>query len=496
MNYCHLTYCLDRGTGGINMKSKKVKEFVGCFIEESNKPVAFLDGSSKLIRVNDAFYKHFQIKKMNNIRELLDDTSIEIWNKFIEIAKKTGNATFYIPIKIATGKLSIFDVFFLYAEKSNSLIARFSCPLLAERKIESPYSHAFYKSDRIMLFVDQNKIICDVNELCLSTFNANREDLIGKSMKELLSLVPDLYSQYVKHLKSAFINGSADFFCHYEHSNAELRHYHVTIIYNKETRMYLIRIADQTEKVNLEKQLTQKDTMSSIGELAASIAHEIRNPMTALKGFTQLLRASATEESKKYLTVIDDEIKRMESILSEMLLLSKPNTNAREIISLQKVVSSIIQVIHPKANLEGVVIIEEKCEAVSDSIYGDEGKLKQVFLNLMKNALEAMPSGGILTVTTKQSAGGDFVISIADTGKGIHEKQLEKIFTPYFTTRDDGTGLGLPFVLKTVEEQGGTIFVESEVGVGTQFMLSFPTVLPNLYGEMADERILTDSSRH
>ena len=150
--------------------------------------------------------------------------------------------------------------------------------------------------------------------------------------------------------------------------------------------MFITRMADHTEQVILEKRLAHKESLYEVGQLAASIAHEIRNPITTLKGFTQLLRNSTAEESEKYLTVIDDEIIRMESILNEMLILSKPSIEEKTFISLPKLLSTMIKLFQPKARIEGISIIQYTGDLDEVFIFGDEAKLKQVLLNLMKNS--------------------------------------------------------------------------------------------------------------
>lgn len=168
----------------------------------------------------------------------------------------------------------------------------------------------------------------------------------------------------------------------------------------------------------------------------------------------------------------------MEEILSEMLNLSKPTVRNKKIISVNGLIKNIVRIIHPKATLENKIIqnYERNFEMC---LVGEEGRLKQVFLNLLKNSLESMHPGGTLSIFTQKCEGNFVNIIIKDTGKGIDEQNLNQIFMPYFTTRPDGTGLGLPFVLKTVEDHEGTVSVSSEVGKGTSFILTFPLIEQN-----------------
>lgn len=497
MNHYHFSYCLDIRAGGVNLNYEKVKvsELIRFFTEDSTRPVAHFNLDGGLVQVNEPFRNRFQANHMTNIKQLFGETMVAIWAQFIGIVKRSKHITLYMPIR-SSAMPNIIEIRFMYCEFPAQVIALFNLSLNDEKEVKRPYSKAFFKSDNLMVIVDHNEIICDINEVGLNLFNLSRNVCIGKTAKELFHMIPIVYEDYKSHLKMAFMEGYDDIYRSFEKSVGDVRNCRITTFYDEETRMYLTRVSDQTEMILLEERLSHKDTLSSVGQLAASIAHEIRNPMTALKGFTQLLRVSASEESKRYLSVIDDEIVRMESILSDMLILSKPSTNEKETISLYGLISSMIRVIQPKANLDGITIVEKEITLSDDSIFGDAGKLRQVFLNLLKNALESMPWGGVLTIGIEKSREGDFTLSISDTGKGLGVDQLKHIFTPYFTTKVGGTGLGLPFALKTIEAHGGMIAVESEIDVGTTFMISFPPALTNVHGDIVDERVLTESGWH
>ena len=193
-----------------------------------------------------------------------------------------------------------------------------------------------------------------------------------------------------------------------------------------------------------------------------------------MKGFTQLLKVSATEDSIRYISVIEDEIERMESILGEMLVLSKPSEKKKSVILFGSI-----------GRRYGFDTISESghgwnrsCYSRSELssnplIFGDSDKMKQVLLNLFKNALESMQVGGKLSIHLSESD-EKLVLSITDTGKGMTHHQVSQVFMPFFSSKPGGTGLGLPFVLKTVEDHGGTIAVESQVGDRDKIHIDLP----------------------
>ena len=166
----------------------------------------------------------------------------------------------------------------------------------------------------------------------------------GSPLKVFSLLIQEEKEFLTNHIKKAKLYGYAENTLRYEPSFDDESQYQMTTVYDSETQMFLIRINDWTEKMAIEKRLAHSGSLSTIGELAASIAHEIKNPMTTLKGFVQLFKISTSDETMKYLAVIDDEIYRMESILSEMLVLSKPSSNKKTTFSLEVLVDDMLQV--------------------------------------------------------------------------------------------------------------------------------------------------------
>jgi two-component system, sporulation sensor kinase E len=230
---------------------------------------------------------------------------------------------------------------------------------------------------------------------------------------------------------------------------------------------------DITEKKEMEEQLRKSDTLNVVGELAAGIAHEIRNPMTALKGFIQLLQSSIKEDFSMYFNVITSELQRIESIITEFLVLAKPQAVSYQQKDAVKIMKDTIDLLNPQALL---VNVQFRTEIENDLpyIYCEPNQLKQVFINLLKNAIEVMPNGGTITVKMKRKDIHHIIISITDEGAGIPEDKLKKLGEPFYTTKERGTGLGLMVSYKIIEEHNGTIEVESVVGEGTTFYITLP----------------------
>ncbi|OMI25528.1 PAS domain-containing sensor histidine kinase, partial [Bacillus swezeyi] len=237
--------------------------------------------------------------------------------------------------------------------------------------------------------------------------------------------------------------------------------------------MNLAMLRDVTERKELEERLRKSDTLHVVGELAAGIAHEIRNPMTALKGFIQLLKGSIKEDHTLYFNVITSELKRIESIITEFLILAKPQAIMYEEKNVVKIMQDTMDLLHAQANLDNVQM-HLSCRGQIPLIYCEPNQLKQVFINVLKNAIEVMPDGGNVYVSIKPKGSDHIVVSLTDEGIGMTEDKLKRLGEPFYTTKERGTGLGLMVSYKIIEEHKGKIEVESEAGKGTTFHLTLP----------------------
>lgn len=220
-----------------------------------------------------------------------------------------------------------------------------------------------------------------------------------------------------------------------------------------------------------EEQMQRSEKLRVVGELASGMAHEIRNPLTTVKGFLQLSKASDYNIENWY-GLIMDEIDRMSDLTGEFLQFSKPHPTVFQTHSLNECVLKVIALIESEATSSGHEIhFHESTYAVL--ILMDQDKMIQLLLNMMKNACEAMVANGSIHMKLSRDQKNATLI-IADNGPGIPSDQLEKIFHPFFTTKETGTGLGLSICYKIVQDHHGTLEVESELGIGTRFILTFP----------------------
>jgi signal transduction histidine kinase len=231
----------------------------------------------------------------------------------------------------------------------------------------------------------------------------------------------------------------------------------------------------------MEDRIQLAERLSSLGHLAAGVAHEIRNPLNAIGMGLQRLKREfpPQEESKKeeYLSfteLIFKEIRRVNEIIEQFLTLSRPSQLNMKLSSLQDLLKNLGTLLQEEASSQGIQI---QAETNSDLplIKMDNEKLTQAFLNIMKNGMQAMEQGGVLHVET-QSFKDRVEVSFSDSGSGIPPEQMEKIFNYYYTTKEKGVGLGLPIAHRIIEAHGGQLKVESKVGFGTKVTVLLPVI--------------------
>jgi signal transduction histidine kinase len=247
---------------------------------------------------------------------------------------------------------------------------------------------------------------------------------------------------------------------------------------------YIISFDDISEKEFLETQLLRTEKLAALGELSAGIAHEIKNPLTSIKGFTQLLPKKLDDKEflLKFANIIENETKRLNSIIENLLEFAKPKIKKYEILNLNEPLRRALELLNPKlksANIEVELELSETPE-----IYGEIDKLEQVFINIILNSIDAMENGGKLIIKSKTliKRGPENIfmeyatIYFTDTGKGIKEEDIDKLFNPFWTTKEKGTGLGLSISHRIITEHKGLIEVKSKYNQGTTFIIYLPTV--------------------
>ena len=242
---------------------------------------------------------------------------------------------------------------------------------------------------------------------------------------------------------------------------------------------FVIRLTDVTEYNRAEARLRRSESLASMTTMAAGVAHEIKNPLAAMGIHLQLLKKAyerneslTFEDARRYIDVLDEEIARLNAIVVDFLFAVRPIDVRIRLERITTLLDQVCDFVEPELNGEGIVL-KRTYPATLPGLMIDNNAIKQALLNIIKNAMNAIKDSGTIEVGAKIDS-NNVVVSIKDTGVGIPEEALGKIFEPYYTTKSGGTGLGLTVVYKIMKEHQGDIQVHSVVGTGTTVRLIFP----------------------
>lgn len=230
---------------------------------------------------------------------------------------------------------------------------------------------------------------------------------------------------------------------------------------------------DMRSRNRMEELLRRSEKLTTVGQLAAGVAHEIRNPLTTLRGFLQLQQQSQ-KLNVQHVNLMLSELDRINLIVGEFLILAKPQATKFVTKDVRNVLNDVLVFLDSEAHLHNIVfrtvITDEDCQ-----ISCEENQLKQVFINLLKNAIEAMPGGGSVHISI-QRKGDSIAIAITDEGVGIPEDMISKIGNPFFTGKETGTGLGIMVSQRIINSHHGTLDIQSQVNVGTSVKVTLPAL--------------------
>jgi two-component system, sporulation sensor kinase A len=336
--------------------------------------------------------------------------------------------------------------------------------------------HQLLKHSILPKIVIKDDTILYANKACLQMLKLEKqEEVLNQSIQKFLH--PDFYHFCKKGLEEILTKKS-----HFEQAeikvidaNGRIMDVEVTIggyFIEGETLAQII-LQDITEKKETQMLLMQSEKLSIMGELAAGIVHEIRNPLTILKGFLELLESDTTQKGKEYIAIMTNELERIELMANDLLYFSKPHKQNIKLNNLVELIDDVISLLDNSA-FKKHILINFYYETRDIFLKCDELQLKQAFINLIKNAIEATPNKGVINIRIEKNE--NVIVTISDTGCGMTKKQLDHLGTSFFTTKKDGTGLGLLVTYNIIKNQHGCIHVKSEEGIGTTFIIRFPLV--------------------
>lgn len=241
---------------------------------------------------------------------------------------------------------------------------------------------------------------------------------------------------------------------------------------NGEPEYFIVVGRDITEKRITEEQLSKAEKISIVGQLAAGVAHEVRNPLTSIKGFIKLLEQGS--HSKEYFEIIFKEFDQIEEILKEFLTLAKPQEIQMKKVNIQSIFNDVAILLKSEANLRNVEISQE-FQPNLPQILCDMNQIKQIFINIIKNSIEAIPNGGFVKIEG-YIEDGNLLMKIIDNGIGISKERIKRLGEPYYCNKEKGTGLGLMLCYKIVRQHNGSIIVKSKENHGTTVEVRLPII--------------------
>lgn len=355
-------------------------------------------------------------------------------------------------------------------------ISLFQSTQLVKNKYENVLEHL----DSGIMLVDDEGVVTFVNVPMAKLLEVSREALTGRNLADIVRhpelnrfkrrKIMRIYRETVFHRKR-----------YHELIDESGRHWLITVTYGDQLDGdVLFSVKDVTDYKQIEQTAYQNDKLAMLGRISASIAHEIRNPLTAIRGFIQLLRPHLMQLGKdEYAKIILSEIDRANDIIYEFLNSSKPSVPQKTVLPISCLLKEVTLLTESEALMKDCeIVLVDSPDLLQVSI--DVKQIKQVILNIIKNAMDAiqnahsMRPGMIQIAVVKEGRYAD--ISIMDNGQGMDHYTLSRLFDPFFTTKESGTGLGLSVSSRIIKNHGGFIRVNSNRGEGTEFRISLPLV--------------------
>ncbi|MGB8954152.1 MAG: ATP-binding protein [Tumebacillaceae bacterium] len=348
-------------------------------------------------------------------------------------------------------------------------------------------------SQNLQVYTEELKSLIEHNSAAIfsidlkgncQTMNPVAEKLIGYTTEEMrnvnmLTIVADQDIQRTKrHYVKAAGGQSHGYVVHIVNrwgQQIELGAKTVPIFVDEKIVGFYTIAKDITESKKTEEILRKSDKLGVVGQLAAGVAHEIRNPLTAIKGFVQLIEAS-TDAKREYFEIMLSELDRIEFIINEFLVLAKPQAVSFQHKDLRVLLQNIIAIVDTQAIMSRVQIVMN-AEPDLPLIECEENQLKQVFINVLKNSIEAMHGGGTIRIEVNRHNDDHVQVRIVDEGSGIPPERIQKLGEPFYTTKEKGTGLGLMVSYKIINEHQGKINISSELDKGTTVDVILPVSL-------------------
>ncbi|RCW70608.1 ATP-binding protein [Saliterribacillus persicus] len=322
----------------------------------------------------------------------------------------------------------------------------------------------------LIIICDEKKRIIFISDSVKYQLNYRKEEIIGHFFFDFIprSDKKNLYNKFDNNY-----SGQQKFYFRLKSKMDKyiLFESNVVQIMDEEEGNKIVAVSKNiTDKKIAEEMMIRSEKMSVAGQLAAGIAHEIRNPLTSIKGFLQLMQAGV-EGKEAYHKIMTEEIEKIEAITTELLFISKPMTDEKTMVDVKSMIEDVVVLLQTQASLYGITISVNSFS--NKEIYCDRSQIKQVLINLIKNAIEAMEDNGYIWVDVSYTY-ATCAIKVIDEGPGIPHQMIEKLKEPFFTTKKNGTGLGLMICNQIIENHQGVLNISGNKDKGSTFEIILP----------------------
>lgn len=446
--------------------------------QQAHEKIVVLNRSRKIVFMNSQAIEELQLSN-NSSNELHITTESEIdWAQFIDELEQNKMASCFITIVNDWNTEQTIKISGFWMEENQLILGRidinsFQAITMRNEQSAISFQQLMDGMEQGVVLTSPNGKIVAANSKALQFTNRKFWQIENRSYDCLFedctfesAVIVHYYKKIAQNEMANIIVQSKDIFGNPIYLN---------FISKIDERLGLLitTITDYTESMKLIKKLEHQQSLALMGLNVATIAHEIRNPLTSIHGFIQMMKSNSEDQEHPYFQIVETELQRLDELLLDLLTFSKPKANHPRYVDLLQLIEQVIEVMQPKIQASQTKVIFNYGEDELYRLVGDEKRLKQLLINLIKNAIESMECENTIAIQLRYTSNDCIQLIVSDNGHGIEKSQINHIFDPYYSTKDDGTGLGLLLVQAIVNEHQGTIHVESEEGKGAAFIIDF-----------------------